>query len=368
MGKDKTIFLTGATGFLGSYLLRDLVYSDITNISQILVLVRAKNQKEGEEKITASLKEIVPVSKLKEILKLINVILGDISKEFLGISESTYFKLIKNVNTIYHSAALCDFMVPWDIIKKNNVNGTKNVLEFARLCCKSNQLKGLHLVSTVAVGGDKKGVLYENELDVGQKFNNTYERSKFEAEKLATEYRNQGIPINIYRPAIIVGDSLNGYTNNFKMVYQPLHFFSCNIFNQIPAEQNTQYSFSPVDLVSKAIVKISLTDGITNKCFNIFNPNKLSLNLFLEKASQYFGFNKPELIPLPKFDFGQYSELSYKLIKPYIPYFNYNVWFDSTNTNEVLNNSIKWPSANEEFLSNIFSFCVKKRFIKRVIK
>ncbi len=344
MNRVKQVFITGATGLLGAYLLRDLISClESSSINQIVALVRGDTQQEAERKIIASLKPVLPKDKLNSLPNFIKVIRGDITKEYLGMSQTDYLNFAKNITTIYHSAALCDFKIPWEIIKIANLDGTRNVLEFARLCDSKKQFKGVHFVSTVAVGGNKKGILYENQLDTGQGFHNTYEKSKFEAERLATEYRNQGIPINIYRPAIIVGDSSNGYTNNFKMVYQPLHFLSLEIFNEIPADGATEYSFCPVDCVSKAIVSLSLKDKTRNMTFNIINPHKINLDFFITTASRYFAFRKPKLIPLSKFNFGQISELEHNLIEPYIPYFNYDLWFDTKNIQLILKDDFQWP-------------------------
>ncbi|MCX5699178.1 MAG: SDR family oxidoreductase [Candidatus Omnitrophica bacterium] len=363
----ETIFITGATGFLGSYLLRKLLHYKNHTIGNIIALSRGETQKETERRVRQSLWGQLPLRQKRGLISLLEVVRGDIAKENLGLSKAAYNRIIKKVTIIYHSAAICEFGVPLPVIRKTNVDGTRNVLELALACKKQGGFKRFHHISTVAVAGDRKGVFYENELDLGQKFNNTYEQSKFEAEKMGERYRDKGLPITTYRPSIIVGDSSTGYTNNFKMLYQPLHLFCMELYKEIPASGNTFFSFVPVDYTAEAIIRISLDNCAGNhSVYHITNPNETNFGYFLDMACKYFKFRKPVLTPGEKFSFEKYTPLQIELLKPFIPYFNYKVRFDASNAQKILKKTnFKWPKVNAQFLRRLFKFCVKSGFIRR---
>ena len=118
------------------------------------------------------------------------------------------------VEEIYHLAAIYDISVSRDVGMRVNVDGTRHVLDFAERC---RDLKHVHYVSTCYVSGRHDGVFRESDLDVGQRFNNFYEETKFLAE---VEVRKRaGLPVSIYRPAVVVGDSRSGATQKFDGPY-----------------------------------------------------------------------------------------------------------------------------------------------------
>ena len=138
-----------------------------------MLLVRQNSRKSVKERIEELINKSYSSKKRKKIRSRIEVVKGDITEKNLGISKSKIKKLYKKINTIYHSAALCQFNVPMPIIRKINLGGAKNVLDFALRCKVNGRFKSFHHISTVAIVGDSGGVLYENSLDMGQRFNNT---------------------------------------------------------------------------------------------------------------------------------------------------------------------------------------------------
>ncbi|MFH1504061.1 MAG: SDR family oxidoreductase [Candidatus Omnitrophota bacterium] len=361
----EVIFLTGSTGFLGAYLLRQLLCGHNNEIKQIIAFSRGKTQKEAERRVHQALWGLLPVRQRRGIISLLKVVRGDITKDNLGLSKNVYNQLTKKVTIIYHGAALCVFKMPLPIIRKVNVDGTRNVLDFAVLCQKRGKLKSVHHISTVAIGGNKQGILYENDLSLGQKFNNTYEQTKFEAEKLVRRYRKKGLPVSIYRPAIITGDTATGHTSNFRVFYQPLHLFFHELFKEIPGDKNTRYSLCPVDSTAAAIIRISLhKNSLRKDTYHITNPHEVTFGLFLGTASRYFRFRKPKIVSKKSFSSKTITPLQMRLIQTYIPYFNYKLRFDSTNAQEILSKtSFKWPVIDKPFLEKQFKFCVQSGFL-----
>src|SRR5207247_6389267 len=110
--------------------------------------------------------------------------------------------------------AIYDLSVSRDAGMRVNVDGTRHVLDFAERC---PSLQRFHYVSTCYVSGRHHGVFGEDDLDVGQRFNNFYEETKFLAE--VEVRRRSGLPVTIYRPSVVVGDSRTGETQKFDGPY-----------------------------------------------------------------------------------------------------------------------------------------------------
>jgi len=361
------IFITGGAGFLGWRLVKNLL--DETD-SKLYLLVRQNSRKTVKERINELINKSYNGKKIKKIHSRLEVVKGDIIEKNLGMKKSQIRELFGKINLIYHSAALCDFNVPMPVIRKINVTGTKNVLDFAMRCKKKGQFISFHYISTVAIMGNKGGALYENSLDMRQMFNNTYEETKFEAEKLINKYRKKGLLASIYRPSVIVGDSVTGEASDFQIFYRPLHIFSMDIFEEIPANPYLEYNLVPVDYVAKAIYLISSDRKNDNKNYHLTNPNSIAINFLLNMASSYFGFKKPKITPKDKFNFRKLRGFKRKVIEPYLPYLNHKeVMFDATNFKQAVNRAnFAWPVINRKLLRRLFKYCADVKYINREIK
>ena len=361
------IFITGGAGFLGWELVKILLNE---TDSKLYLLVRQNSRKSVKERIGELINKSYSKKNRRKIRIRIKVVKGDITEKNLGMKKSQIRELSGKINLIYHSAALCDFNVPMPVIRKINVTGTKNVLDFAMRCKKNDQLMSFHHISTVAIMGNKGGMLYENSLDIGQRFNNTYERTKFEAEKLINKYRKKGLAVSIYRPSVIVGDSVTGEASDFQLFYRPLHIFSMEILEEIPASVNFKYNIVPVDYVARSIYLISSDQRNDNKNYHLTNPKGITLNSLLNTASAYFGFRKPKIISENRFNFKELKGFKKKVIEPYLPYFNHKeIDFDTTNFKKAVNgNEFNWPVTGRKLLRRLFKNCVDVKYIVRKIK
>lgn len=357
------IFVTGATGFLGWDLVKNLLQHEKV---MLYLLVRGDSSRSASERIDKLIRQSYKNYKLKEVREKIKVVRGDITEKNLGINESVLKDLYKKINAVYHCAALCEFEIPLQRIRKINVHGTKNMLDFAMRCSENGQFKSFHHVSTVAIMGKSGGVFYENELDKGQEFNNTYEQTKFEAEKLVDRYRRKGLSISVYRPSIITGDSRTGEVSNFQMLYQPLHIFSLGIFDRVPANNDMSYNLVPVDYVARAISLISSASD-NNKNYHLTNPHTITLDFLLDAASSYFGFKKPKIIASKEFNFKALKGFRKKVLNPYLPYLNHEkVVFDRRNFDkEISGKGFSWPVVDKDLLLRLFGYCADVNYITR---
>ena len=193
------VLLTGATGFLGMDALARLIERDD---DQIVVLVRAQDDEGARERLNellARLYDAPPGGAAR-----VRAVRGDLLEPGLGLSEQDRRWLIGSVERIIHCAASISFELPLEEAREINVQGVARVIELAREIAAGGSLRRLVHVSTAYVSGRHSGEFAEDDLDVGQEFRNTYERSKNEAEQLLAGASD--LPLAIARPSIVVGD------------------------------------------------------------------------------------------------------------------------------------------------------------------
>jgi thioester reductase-like protein len=245
--------------------------------------------------------------------------------------------------------------------------GTKNTLNLAiqlnQFQC--NESVTFHHISSVAVAGNYEGCFTEADFDKGQTFNNTYEQTKFESEKLVMSY-SQDLRVIVYRPAIMTGDSLRGVTTNFKMLYQPVHFFAYELFNILPASPNSRYSFVPVDQVAEAIILLSKQKSHSGQVYQLLSPDQINLQEFIDSICEFFCSRPPNMGALNGFERESLSELQWKLVNPFIPYFNYKVTFNAECTNLLLRKmGFFWIRIDKNFLNVLYQYCRECGFVRK---
>ncbi len=243
-----------------------------------------------------------------------------------------------------------------------NVGGTRNLIKFILSCNSGVQL---HYVSTAFIVG-RAGVNFgETEFDLSQRFNNTYEQSKFETERLIRRFiKNGKLTAMIYRPSIVVGDYVNGITNNFRMFYQPFRTLSFELLKEIPVMQNTRLNLIPCDKAALAIYLLS-TNFRNKKVYHIISPKPVKIMNLMQFASNFFGYQPPKYMSPNKFNKYKLTPVLRKIIEPYFPYFTFQSRFRFENAKRDLKKAgYSFPEINNLFLRKIFRFAVKKRYIR----
>ncbi|KST62480.1 type I polyketide synthase [Mastigocoleus testarum] len=268
--KTDSILLTGATGFLGAFLLQELLEQ---TTAEIFCLVRANNASMARQKIKNNLK-FYELWESRYDLRIIPIV-GDLSKPHLGLTPQEFAKLAKQIDIIYHNGAVLNFVYPYSALKKTNVLGTQEVL---KLACQW-KVKPLHYVSTDAVFDssayygkkvkESEPIIYTDGIDLG------YTQTKWVAEKLVTIARDRGLPVTIYRPPLIAGDSQTGIWNTDDFTCRFLK--GCIQMGSIP-EMDCGITIVPVDYVSRAIVYLSQLPESSGKAFHLNNPHFSSWN------------------------------------------------------------------------------------------
>ena len=284
--------LTGATGLVGRYLVRDL----LLNGHQLAVVVRGSRKAAPRERIEQILQHWE--EELGTALPRPVVLSGDIAEPGFGLSDSDREWVHKNVNCIIHSAAILEFYgkdrsgEPW----RTNLGGTRNMIEL----CRDLEISDIHYVSTAYVAGMQTGRAMEDALDVGQTFRNDYEESKFlaESEVRAIDFAEH---VTIYRPAVISGDSVTGYTNTYHGLYLYLRLMAVMIPAQ-PADENgirhtpvrlamdgsESRNIIPVDWVSAVMVRLFETQEARGGTYTMAPDKPMTSGDMIRWSAEYF--------------------------------------------------------------------------------
>lgn len=251
------ILLTGATGLLGRYLLRDLLASG----NHVSVLVRGNRERSAPERLDELLE--FGSETLGRKLPRPMLLEGDLRTPGLGLNPAARDWLATHVQSVLHSAAYVAYQPtpdgePWE----TNVNGLYRLLEL----CRSLAITEFHHISTAFLYGGRRGKVYEDQLDLGEGSTNAYEQSKFAAEQLIRDF--PGIQVTVYRPSIIVGDSHTGYTNTYHHFYRFLELAARlagkgrnassrrRLDIRLPLGGEEAQNFVPVDWVSRALLAL----------------------------------------------------------------------------------------------------------------
>jgi thioester reductase-like protein len=359
------LFVTGATGFLGTALLARI--GNDPTYEKIYVLIRGGKLGSAHARLKALLTGIFPPSNLGPLIEKFVAIEGDLTGDNLGLTATDHFMLQTSVNQIVHIGASTDFGAPLDESRRYNVAGTRRVMDLAILCKKAGVLKRFDYVSTAYVAGIKAGTVDENTTVRGQQFANNYERSKYEAEIMVRGCGDK-LPITIYRPSIVVGDSRNGYTPHFKVLYWPLKLLSKRLLPLIPTNLRAQLDVVPVDFVADSIALLMKLEEANGKCFHLTAGinNEVQMETVLEDARKFAGIERVPVIPLWIFDVIRFGPFRYILSKDFwetcklaAPYYYYlkggGPRFNAESTHQLLKShgiSIKnWQDYREPVLS-----------------
>ena len=163
------------------------------------------------------------------------------------MDPESYRRLQAETTRVIHSAATVRFDHSLDEARHINVEGTRQILDFAGGHAPASSFT---YVGTAYVAGERYDLVREDELNVGQGYRNTYEQTKAEAEALVRS-RLGSLPGVILRPSIIVGDSRTGVTSSFKMMYWPLKIYARRLWRTVPGYPDAVLDIVPVDYVAR---------------------------------------------------------------------------------------------------------------------
>jgi amino acid adenylation domain-containing protein/thioester reductase-like protein len=353
-----TILLTGVTGFLGIHLLRDLLLEN--SVNKIYCIIRNKINQSGKKRLEILIEYFFNSD--PTLIELINqkveIINGDITKNYLGLDKKTYIKLQSEVTTVINSAANVKHFVKPAQIRKDNVTSVDNLIEF----CK-NEISLAHM-STLSIAGFSNEyttgkIFTENSFYINQSFNNSpYLISKFEAEKnILIATKNSGLNATIFRLGNIMPRFSDGI---FQQNYTQNVFLSSlkSIIDGgvIATELNDlNVEFSPVEECSKFIIEL-LVNGQQNSIYHILNNKEISI---FELKSLLKSLNYDIVDVDLKTFIETLDKNSDEYTKQYILSNNLNLYSQDITLNILNNMNLNWSETNLNYLTKIIKIINK---------
>jgi nucleoside-diphosphate-sugar epimerase len=361
------ILLTGATGLLGRYFLRDLLACGQT----VAVLLRGRAGMTAGERADELLN--FACESVGRRLPRPVVLEGDLTGPGLGLGTAERRWLGTRGGAVVHSAAYVSYQPtpdgePWE----TNVTGTRRLLEQ----CRSLGVREVHHLSTAFVCGDRRGFVREDELDCGNGSPNAYEQSKFAGEQVVRQF--PGVCATVYRPSVVVGDSRTGYTSTYHHFYRFLELavrLSTHAGTpsggtrrrqrlplRLPLTGEETQNLVPVDWVSQTLVALLRRPQWHGRTFHLVAHRAVRLReikavvealLHLEGVRLAGPDGLPDPTPLEQRVLEQF--------KDYWSYLHSDLQFDSTNTRRALPD-LPPPSFNRGLVERLLRFAQEDRW------
>jgi myxalamid-type nonribosomal peptide synthetase MxaA len=367
------VLVTGATGFLGVFLVHELLQQ---TGAKIYCLVRAETIDSAWQKLKTQMSQY-EVWDPHLCCRLVPVC-GDLSIPYLGLPRHQFEELAREVEVIYHNGAQVNFVYPYHILKPANVLGTQEIL---RLAC-TNRLKAVHYVSALSVLRNETNLISEQITEdyfpkPNLELSNGYAQSKWVAEKLVRTAGDRGVPICIYRPGQISGHSYTGVCNTDDFMCRMIKSYVD--LGKAPLEELI-LDMAPVDHVSKAIVFLSTRSASLGCTFHLNNPNLIStahiINWFssagfvIKKVSFAEWWSEINVIVKDSYNHPLYTLISYfedtSFDQQEIS--AQKVHYDCRKTLQALEGSgIVYPDVNDEIFHRYISYFIRSGFIKAPI-
>ncbi len=377
----RKILLTGATGFVGSNLLAALLDKGF----EVICLIRTRRGEGPGSRLFRSLEGCFSGKRqVRHALSQVTVMQGDITKENLGVEPSDYRMLTKQISSVFHCAASTEFHpLPSRELWGCNVQGMENII---RLALEGSSIKDFHYISTAYVAGTRDGVIFEDELDTGQKFNNEYEESKFMAETILNRYRKDSdVKITIYRPSIIVGHSCTGKTTLFNGMYLFLRLLyllkkryqtgssagKTVIPLRVVGGPQTTKNFVPIDYVIRMVMKIFVDPHAWGKTYHLINTTPPTLDHIKVVMEEILAVEGIQFVNREAFDLSQTSRMEQWFARETASYSSYMLKepiFDDRLAGKL--RSEEWGSTtvllDREALVRLFAYAIDSHWGKRV--
>jgi thioester reductase-like protein len=366
MPQSKNIFITGATGFLGSHLAARLLEDGC----HVTALARGSKSASARDRVEEILREI-GVSQFENL----RVFEGDISLSDLGLNEPDKRQIVSATDEVWHCAASLSFQQEdREQIFRMNIDGTRHVLDLV----KQTPNRRLQHVSTAYIAGNRHGVVLETEINVGQTFKNAYEESKCQAELLIDDEQRKGaIAASVYRPSIVIGDSKSGRVTHFHGVYAFIRALwaalerlrrrmpepgPVNLPLRVLGTETQTLNFVPIDYVVDGMVAISRQPDSRAMTYHLTNPSPTKNRIWLPHICRLLHVEGIQLVAESSFlktPMTKLEALFQKQMAFYYQYLQGEPRFDCRRALDALKNTgIECPPVTGEFINRMAGWYV----------
>ncbi|WP_275892623.1 thioester reductase domain-containing protein [Streptomyces tsukubensis] len=283
----RRVLLTGATGFVGAFVLRDLLR---TTDATVHCLIRAADTARGE----AALRRTLEWYRLADDVEpgRIAVEPGDLARPRLGLPDDRYEHLARHADAVFHAAAHVNWVQPYAAMRDTNVLGTAEVL---RLAARHRTVPVHHLSTTGVFAGpspDGRPLRPDDATGPAEKLPTGYRQSKWAAEQLVLAARDRGLPVTVHRIDVVCGDRLNGACQGQDFIWLALR--AMLRAEAVPAGSHTVFPMVPVDSVSAAVVALACRPDTAGKVFHHSNDNPVPLAAMIDRL-RALGHRLPEI-------------------------------------------------------------------------
>ncbi|GHF61681.1 type I polyketide synthase [Streptomyces thermodiastaticus] len=272
----REVLLTGATGFLGAYLLRDLMR---TTTALVHCLIRGRDEAEARARLRANLEWYGIADQIEE--DRLRVVVGDLAAPGLGLDPAHFDALARTVDAVYHAGAAVNWVQPYATVRAANVGGTEEILRLAA----RHRTVPVHHVSTlgVYVGRDTGGAPLRttDPTGPGETLPTGYTQSKWVAEQIVGLARDRGLPVSVYRVDLIAGDAATGACQTRDFVWLSLK--GMLQAGAVPGDIPVTFRLMPVGYTSAAILHLSRQPATAGGTFHVCNHSGLTLAEMLEE-------------------------------------------------------------------------------------
>jgi len=330
------IFVTGSTGYLGSYLVAGLLrsYRDSLNL-----LVRANSDQEARERLWQSLQLHFDFQEFFDhVNSRVRVFRGDLTSERFGLSDDEYYALVDTTDSIIHCAASLNRKSEKQCLNVN-LRGSLEVIQLARRAQNRKGLRRYSHVSTVAVAGQRRDevVAEDAAIDWGRSDYDPYARTKKFCEHMVAQLLPD-VPRTIFRPAIVMGDSRRAETSQFDMVQA---FDLLARLPVLPLRPRDKIDIVPADYVGKAIVTIHQKEQAAHGIYHLSaGQGSQTYRELTDSLAEAGGWRRP--VYLPSFGRAFSATVNWlanrggavgygaSLMKVFWPYLEWNTVFDNS--------------------------------------
>ncbi len=356
MGLTPTVLVTGAAGFVGTEVVKRLIGRGCA----VVALARAPDG-DAARRLARAWWDWPDLR--AKIGHGIEPVAGDVAAPFLGLGPEVYADLARRVTHLVHAAADLRLNAPLEALRATNVDGVRHVLEFAQMARQHGLVRMGH-VSTAYVAGAHPSVVPEDDLPAAPRFRSAYERTKHEGESWVRAVMGE-VPVSVFRPGMIVGDSHTGYIKMFNTVYYALRLLLTGRLRVLPTSPAIRLNLIPVDYVADAVTQLLFHPRAEGLTFHLTPPAEEAptvgelVGFVRTWARRELGVRvpRPMCVPLPERAVAAFGSLA-----PLAAYVRERCRYERTNTDRVLGPyTLDW----REMMPHLLRFAVRCGFLHR---